>query len=1056
MLSVAKLGVGQEQYYLDSVASGVEDYYLGAGEEPGQWAGHASGLLGLAGGVHVEQLGHVLAGRDPTSGTRLTQDRPNRVPGFDLTFSAPKSVSVLFGIADIETAAVVRAAHDAAVEATLGWLERQACRTRAGADGVIRLDGEGFVAAKFVHRTSRAGDPQLHTHVLVANMTRSADGKWRALDGKALLLQAQTAGYLYKAQLRHELVARLGVEWGPIHRGASEIVGIPAGLLRLFATRRREIEAELAARGLHTAKAARIAALETRPAKIASADLPSLRERWQTEATAAGHDLTTLADVGGRAGPTIIDRTLADAGSEILVGPAGLTRDSTVFDGRALRRGWCEQLPQGAPINAIERLALTTLTNSSIVKLGGPTRFGAYTTAELMALERRLVNLARLARPEHDGGVDPTALRGALDARPSLSAEQVAAVAQLTTSPNAIHVFIAAAGTGKTFCLDTAADAWQRAGYRVIGAALAATAAAQLQTQTGIPSDTIALRTIQINEQTLLLDPHTVLVIDEAAMAGTRNLAPLLEAAANAGAKVVLVGDPKQLDAIQAGGLLAGLARRILPVTLVENRRQTEPWERDALKALRAGNAQTAFAAYESHGRVVTGPTAIDIRDRMTADWYAATVGGETAIMIAERNSDIDDLNLRARQHLTANKQLTGPALVIDGRDYQQGERVLCVRNDRKLGVRNGTVATITNIDHQQRAVTIRTDRGFAHALPARYLDAGHLRYGYAFTIHKSQGATVDTCLLLGSDTLDQNRGYTALSRGRTNNRIYLVETHQPDPELHHHKTRPERDPRTTLVEALGIDHADRLAIDQPPLPDRRPTLERVRNDTRQAYLQIPPLRALRDAVPPSHTHEINALQPKHDLLSDARHTAAVALEQLRSEQPAIFRRKEHAVKLLAAERRYDNADATYTTCDDALQHAVAAQATRDRYLEQHRPELDKLERLDHIIDVRLGDIVAIITQNPPSYLHELGTPPSDSRALQQWQQAARVVEDHRIRHAVTDPSDPFGPPATEPRWITDYNNTRQRYNNHQHQIAEPTQTIEPPTQSIPDFDLGL
>ena len=143
MLSVAKLGVGQQQYYLDSVASGVEDYYVGAGEEPGQWAGTASEFLDLSGEVDAARLCRVLDGHDPNTGVWLTQIRKNRTPGYDLTFSAPKSVSVLFGLANQNTAAIVREAHDAAVTAALGWLEREACRTRAGADGVEHLVGEG-------------------------------------------------------------------------------------------------------------------------------------------------------------------------------------------------------------------------------------------------------------------------------------------------------------------------------------------------------------------------------------------------------------------------------------------------------------------------------------------------------------------------------------------------------------------------------------------------------------------------------------------------------------------------------------------------------------------------------------------------------------------------------------------------------------------------------------------------------------------------------------------------------------------------------------------------
>ena len=174
----------------------------------------------------------------------------------------------------------MRAAHDSAVDAALGWMEREACRSRRGVDGTEHLVGDGFVAAKFFHRTSRAGDPQLHTHVLVANMTRCDDGQWRTLDSRALYWQAQTGGYLYKAHLRDELTRRLGVDWEPVRKGAAEIVGIPEPLIRLFSTRRREIEDELANRDLHSPQAARVAALDTRRAKTHAVTPELLREQW--------------------------------------------------------------------------------------------------------------------------------------------------------------------------------------------------------------------------------------------------------------------------------------------------------------------------------------------------------------------------------------------------------------------------------------------------------------------------------------------------------------------------------------------------------------------------------------------------------------------------------------------------------------------------------------------------------------------------------------------------------------------------------------------------------
>ena len=309
MMSIGKLAGGAEGYYLRAVASGVEDYYLGSGEAPGRWVGAGSVRLGLAGVVSPEQLRAVLDGRDPATGKSLLWvRRPDRLPGLDLTFSAPKSVSLLFALGDEELSGFVRRAHDAAVSQALGYLEREAGEVRRGKDGRDRLPGGGFVAAAFRHRTSRAGDPQLHTHVLVANMTRGADGRWSALDGRQLYLQAKTAGTLYQAALRDQL-APLGLAWTLHPNGTAEIDGIPRSVLRGFSRRREQIEAELAAHGATGPRAAQLATLATRPAKQPGVDPVTLAGRWRARAQELGFD-----PAGSAAGSGPDDRSAAEPG----------------------------------------------------------------------------------------------------------------------------------------------------------------------------------------------------------------------------------------------------------------------------------------------------------------------------------------------------------------------------------------------------------------------------------------------------------------------------------------------------------------------------------------------------------------------------------------------------------------------------------------------------------------------------------------------------------------------------------------------------------------------
>ena len=212
--------------------------------------------------------------------------------GFDLTFSAPKSVSLLWGLSDSETSAAVRAAHDRAVAEGLAYLERHATFARRGTNGESRIETSGLVAAAFVHRTSRNGDPQLHTHVLAANVVLGADGRWSAPDARLLYFHARTAGFVYQASLRAGLVEALGVRFGPVVRGAAELVGADPTLLRRFSTRRAEIEEYLSVRGDSSRRTAELAALATRapkPSNDGTGTAVDLRSLWRGQAARRGH-----------------------------------------------------------------------------------------------------------------------------------------------------------------------------------------------------------------------------------------------------------------------------------------------------------------------------------------------------------------------------------------------------------------------------------------------------------------------------------------------------------------------------------------------------------------------------------------------------------------------------------------------------------------------------------------------------------------------------------------------------------------------------------------------
>src|SRR5712691_7321772 len=239
--------LGSWRYYDHELS--VEDYFVSHGQEPGVWVGSGAAVLGLSGTVEEGQLASLFdEGRHPLTGVALGvpyrhDSKRTVVTGFALSFSPPKSVSLVGAFGGPEVAGEVRAAHDAALGAALGFLEDHAAFSRTGRGGVFQVDTEGFVAAAFTHRTSRAGDPQLHGHVRVANKVRCADGRWRSLDGRELFAFQKSAGMLYNATLRVELSARLGVEWDPVDRnGQADIRGVPRPLIDLFSKRRQDVE----------------------------------------------------------------------------------------------------------------------------------------------------------------------------------------------------------------------------------------------------------------------------------------------------------------------------------------------------------------------------------------------------------------------------------------------------------------------------------------------------------------------------------------------------------------------------------------------------------------------------------------------------------------------------------------------------------------------------------------------------------------------------------------------------------------------------------------------
>jgi conjugative relaxase-like TrwC/TraI family protein len=938
MLSVSKLSPGQEAYYERSVADGIDDYYAGRGESPGVWVGRGAAELELEGTVGEGELGRLISGRhpltgavlraqapkkqitieriDPTTGERYVEIKPLKpVAGYDLVFSPPKSVSLLHALGGEEVRHAVNQAHLCACQAALRYLEDHACVTRKGKNGRVRERGSGFVAAAYQHRTSRAQDPHLHTHVIVANLAKSPDGTFRALDGRPLLEHYRlAAGYLYQSQLRFELTRSLGVEWREPERGMAEIAGLPDEVLKEFSQRRLQVLDYLERQGSSGFYAARVAAISTRDRKE-PVDLPRLREEWRARAAEHGLGRRQLKRLLGRAVERELgEREIAEVAAQ-LAGPEGLTEKRSTFAGPEAVLAWAQAERQGAPVERVLALVERFLAGGPVAPVAPASagRPALFSTVELVRHERAALKLAAPGRRGRTPLVAEETIERVLRERAgTLGSEQQALLRAVARSPDWIVCVVGHAGAGKTTALGALAEAYRRDGHPALGAAPSGVAAANLEAETGIPSGTLHRLLAEARERGGL-PRGSLLFVDEAGMADTRTLGDVLWQVEHADGKLVLVGDPAQLAAVGPGGLFAALVERNGAFELTDNRRQRSELERRALILLRRGGSRDYLAHAAERGRLRVAENRTEAKAQLLADWWreaASDLAG--SVMIAYRRADVAELNAVARVVLDREGRLGSERLrLATGLEHAAGDRVLLTRNDRSLGVANGHRGTVLAVDPEQRAVFVELDDRRRLTLPARYLDAGHVSHAYALTGHKTQGLTVEHAFVLapGEGQLKE-WGYVALSRARTATHVYAV-AREVDPDASPHQVEPAG-PLEKLADALTRSAAETLALDAARstnpatlarrarlLHDRRQELEKQRDraarDLHRTQRELGSLgvvgrvrrgRALRDQIP-ERREQLAVLERELARLErDLRLTRERALELMRT-QPA-------------------------------------------------------------------------------------------------------------------------------------------------------------------------
>jgi len=611
---IAKLSVGREAYYTRELATDHEQYLSGHGESPGRWYGAGAANLELEGEASAAGFKAMFEGRDPTTGELLGRPHGrNAVPAFDVVLRPTKSVSILYGLGDPATGRAVLSAHHAGLAEAVGYLDGH-LGARRDHGGVQHVSGQGLLAVGFDHRTSRECDPLLHTHLVIANRVQGPDGRWTALDGRDLYRHRLAADAIYRATYQRELVQTLGVEWTAADtHGNRELAGMPEELVRSFSKRTGQIDAELdrlVADGRErTPRLVKWTVQATRKPK--QHEVPdTLYDRWRAEATERGIDPDILVqEVTGRTPDRNQDRRVSDEVTgqlfDRLAGPEGLTAAASTFTrpdvlvalGAGLAGTTRTELDELADRFLAER-AVSVVTDRSLEER-------RWSTPDLLAVEQRLVAAATGRTEEQAARVSHQAVREALAAHPTAGSDQQAMVRDLCQGGQGVALVVGRAGTGKTFALGIARHAWQLDGYRLLAAAPTGIATMSLQGE-GFEDVATCDRLLgDLDRGQEQLDARTVLVVDEAGMLGSRKLTRLLEFAERAQTKVVLVGDDRQLAAIDAGGGFRALRLRLGASELTENRRQQQAWEREALDLVRSGLVEEAVAAYEAHDRVV-------------------------------------------------------------------------------------------------------------------------------------------------------------------------------------------------------------------------------------------------------------------------------------------------------------------------------------------------------------------------------------------------------------------------------------------------------------------
>ncbi len=784
-----------------------EDYYNSGGEPAGQWRGLGATMLGLHGNIERATYENIFNGFSPDGKDVLCEKHNDKHrPGWDLTMSPPKSVSVLWSRAEPNLRRQVQEAHNEAVLSSLKLLEDHAAITRRGHNGVIHEPVVGFVGALYEHSTSRSLDPQLHTHCLIANIAPRDDGTWGTIESRYLFKWQKAAGSIYRASLATNL-QEIGIKLE--HRNNYyEVVGIDDDLCKHFSKRSQDIHRELEKRGLTTSasRAGEKVKLFTRQKKT-EINRPDLFQRWSKECDQQGFTQDSLNKLLTEPVITHVHPLTQTAIIDHLVDQYSVFRQQDLYQSIA-------------DLGVLNNQTLTDIEGHvrQLVDMGHIKEIGRdnshnriFSTKIIMEIEQKLLqNALQLNAVKHfqvaRENIDEIIQNHNKESAYVISEEQQEAIHNVCQS--SCDILQGSAGAGKSSSMSVVNDIYNQAGFKVIGATIAKRAADQLQDETGITSFTIAKLFNDLDHGRRPVNSKSVLIIDEAGLVGSKDLARLIDVVKKEKAKIILVGEDKQLQAISHAGVLPYLSESLGCSRIETIRRQREDWSRAAVMQLREGQADVALAEFNQRGLIEWGKDRDDTINRLVTKWdaYQQSNPDKSSLIVAQRWKEVIAISERVRtlrqaQGKVAKEEVLLDCFVSDKKiqfSFSVGDRIKFCKNDYSLSVSNGTLGEITNIELDQNEITwfhVLTDAGQNLRINTQeYTNEDGRCYfalAYALTVFSSQGCTVDGDTFVHYTTgMDRANTYVAGSRHR--DACHWFCNHKEIESIHNYK-RPDQ-----------------------------------------------------------------------------------------------------------------------------------------------------------------------------------------------------------------------------------------------------------------------